>query len=162
MSITNLGGPGSHGSGYSGSASVVWLPEFEQVFFAGPRLGDEGFAWGGHWPASLSAAGWNWRGSWRAARLGLSGVSSPGELGCQQHLAGHLVVGFSVAEPGLAGGAGLIRAVGAGGGAVTFVVSGDVQRADEGVDFGVGEDDRVVFFGDGWFWARVRGRRWRR
>jgi hypothetical protein len=86
-------------------------------------------------------------GRWQPVRFGLSGVRSPGDLGGLQHLAGHLVVGRGIAEPGLAGHAGLVRAINAVGGAVTLVVSGDVQRADEGVDFGIGEDYRVVFLG---------------
>jgi hypothetical protein len=97
--------------------------------------------------------------SWRAARLGLTGVGCPGSLGGLQKLAGHLVVGLGVPEPGLAGQACLVRAVGAGGGPVALVVGGYLQRGEDGAGFGVGEDDRVVCFRAGWSWLGVRG--WR-
>ena len=45
----------------------------------------------------------------RGGRLGLAVVSGQGDRGGLEHLGGHLVVGLGVAEPGLAGGAGLVR-----------------------------------------------------
>src|ERR1035441_3426286 len=95
----------------------------------------------------------------RAAWLGLSGVGGPGSCGGLQHLGGHLVVGLGVVEPGLAGQTGLVRAVGAGGGAVVLVVGGYVERGDDSADFGAGEDDRVVCVRVGWSWFDGRARR---
>ena len=88
----------------------------------------------------------------QALRLGLAVVSGQGDRGDLEHLGGHLVVGLGVAEPGLAGGAGLVRAVGAGGSAPVIVVGGYVERGDDGADFGAGEDDRVVGVRVGWSW----------
>ena len=48
-------------------------------------------------------------------------------------------------EAGLAGGAGLVGAVGAHLGAVALVVGGDVQRGQDGADVGAGEEDGVGF-----------------
>jgi hypothetical protein len=91
-------------------------------------------------------------GSWRAVRLGLIRVGGPGGLGGPQKLVSHPAVGLGVSEPGLAGQAGLVRAVGAGGSAVTLVVGGNLQRGEHGAYFSVGEDDRVVCFRARWSW----------
>src|SRR5690349_3829885 len=85
-------------------------------------------------------------------------MCGPSGLGGLQHLGGHLVEGLGVPEPGLAGQTGLIRAIGAGGGAVALEVGGYVQRSDDSADFGVGKDDRVCVRA-GWSWLGARGRR---
>ena len=144
----------------SGRTQVVGIPQFAPVLFAQPQVRRRRRC--GRRPGPGSAAFLRWtligpppcrlrdgagRKELRAARFGLAGVGGPGDLGGLQHLGGHLVVGLGVAEPGLAGQAGLVRAVGAGGGAVALVVRGYVECGDDGADFGVGEDDRVAASG---------------
>ena len=103
--------------------------------FVGCLAGD------GHWPASLSAASPDWRA--RAGRLGLAVVSGRGGFGGLEHAVGHLVVGLGVAEAVVAGGAGLVGAVGAHLGAVALVVGGDIQRDQHGLQVAGRDDDRV-------------------
>jgi hypothetical protein len=62
--------------------------------------------------------------------LGLAVVSGFGGL---EYVVGQLVVGVGVVEAGLAGGAGLVGAVGAHLGAVAHVVGGDIQRDQHGL-----------------------------
>ncbi len=55
-------------------------------------------------------------------------------LGGLDQVSGNAVIGPGVLETRLAGGTGLGGAVGAGCGAVAFIVGGDVQRGQEGLD----------------------------
>ena len=95
----------------------------------------------------------------RTAWLGPSEGGGPSDRGGLQHLGGHLVVGLDVAEPGLAGPTGLVRAVSAGGGAVELVVGGYVERGDDSADVGAGENDRVICVRVGRSWFGVGARR---
>jgi hypothetical protein len=56
-------------------------------------------------------------------------------LGGLDQVSGNAVVGSGVPQTRLAGGTGLVGAVGAGCGAVAFVVGGDVRSGQEGLDF---------------------------
>ena len=82
----------------------------------------------------------------RGAWPGLA-ACGPGGLLVVQELDGQLVVGTGLLQAELAGEAGLVRAVRARLGAVSFPVAGQVQGGQDGPDLGVGERDgvQVVF-----------------
>ena len=63
-------------------------------------------------------------------------VSGRGGSGGLEHAVGDPVEGFGVPAVGLAGGAGLVGAVGAHPGAVALVVGGDVRRGEDRGDVG--------------------------
>ena len=88
----------------------------------------------GHCPASGSAAAC---GPPRAGAAWSGGaLPGGGGLGGLVHLAGQLVVGVGGLQAPLAGGAGLVGAVGAGLGPVALVFGGFVQRGEQGLDLG--------------------------
>ena len=62
-------------------------------------------------------------------------------------------------EAGLAGGAGLVRAVGAHLGAVAHVVGGDIQRDQHGLQLAGRDDDRIMAVLAGRLGCRLRERR---
>jgi len=86
----------------------------------------------GHWPTSRSAVGSSW--------LGCGGRC----LGGLDQVSGEAVVGPGVLKARLAGGTGLAGTVGAGRGAVAFLVGGDVQRGQEGLDLACGDAHDVL------------------
>ena len=116
---------------------VVGFGGFRHVPLSRPRARDEG--------RSGRAVGWSGPVSGGRASLaglpvggglgpaiwpGLAGAGSGGGLGGLEHAAGHLVEGLGVPEVDLAGGAGLVGAVGAHLGAVALVVGGDIRAAN--------------------------------
>lgn len=74
----------------------------------------------------------------RVARRVLPGG---GGLGGLDELGGHLVVGVGGLKPPLAGGAGLVGAVGAGGGSVALVVGSFAQGGQQELDLAGRDDD---------------------
>jgi len=60
-------------------------------------------------------------------------ASGRGGSGGPEHADGQLVVGLGVVEAGLAGGAGLVRAVGAQLDLISQVVGGGIEREQDGL-----------------------------
>src|SRR5712691_3174284 len=76
-----------------------------------------------------------------AAGFGLVAVSSPGGFGFLQDLCSQMVILLGALQAGLAGQAGLVRAVGAGLGAIALVLGGLVQGGQDRADVPAGEGD---------------------
>src|ERR1039457_5100896 len=131
-------GPGSSGvlpwrvTGRPPCRRRAWAAGRGRLARAG-RGGRPGLRAGGE-PGLRGGVGW----------LGLAVGSGPGGFGGLEHAVGQLVVGLSVVEAGLAGGAGLVGAVGAHLGAVAHVVGGDIQRDQHGLPLAGRDHDRVT------------------